>query len=301
MIARDVGASGYGRVVTELRLVNVPIDSLGIPGGTALMPDALGASGLAGRVRPDVTIDVPVRDAVQERGPGGYLAEATFCAVSEILAEVLKGEDRVSLVIGGDCSVLIGALVSLGTSGQPGLVFVDGHEDSWPPEASSHGEVADSELGIALGIVSPPPGLALEVPLVDRSRTLVLGPRDAEELEQNAIPRVDAVATMRDDRWVRSATTSEVTRLVRTTVAGGPWWFHVDLDVLSTEALSAIDYPQPGGLSWDQLERLTSTAIEIGGCLGASVVIYNPELDDGRAAPRIVDYCGLIADLLRGN
>lgn len=65
----------------------------------------------------------------------------------------------------------------------------------------------------------------------------------------------------------------------------------MDLDVLSTEALSAIDYPQPGGLSWVQLERLLATAIAAGCLIGWDVTIYNPDLDpDGSQARRIVEY-----------
>jgi arginase len=34
------------------------------------------------------------------------------------------------------------------------------------------------------------------------------------------------------------------------------------------------------------------------GCLGASVVIYNPDLDGGRAAARIADYVAFIGNRL---
>jgi arginase len=74
----------------------------------------------------------------------------------------------------------------------------------------------------------------------------------------------------------------------------GHWWLHVDLDVLSTEALPAVDYPQPGGIGWERLELVARTALEVPGCAGVSVVIYNPDLDGGAAAPRIVRF---VADL----
>ncbi|HWM35504.1 MAG TPA: arginase family protein, partial [Streptomyces sp.] len=71
------------------------------------------------------------------------------------------------------------------------------------------------------------------------------------------------------------------------------WWLHIDLDVLSTEALPAVDYPQPGGLNWSQLELLTTTALRAPGCLGITLCIYNPDLDPGlQHARRIADYAG---------
>ena len=75
------------------------------------------------------------------------------------------------------------------------------------------------------------------------------------------------------------------------------WWLHVDLDVLSSEALPAVDYRQDGGLSWADLTELTRSAISAGGCLGATVTIFNPDLDpDGRYALAIVEFIGGLAD-----
>jgi arginase len=68
-------------------------------------------------------------------------------------------------------------------------------------------------------------------------------------------------------------------------------WLHVDLDVLSTRALPAVDYQQPGGLSWGQLERLTGAILSSGNVSGMNVTIYNPDLDpDRRFARRIIRY-----------
>jgi hypothetical protein len=61
-----------------------------------------------------------------------------------------------------------------------------------------------------------------------------------------------------------------------------PWWLHADLDVLTTAELAAVDYPQPGGLTWDQLASLTATALATNSCAGWSICDYNPDLDPGR-------------------
>jgi arginase family enzyme len=60
-------------------------------------------------------------------------------------------------------------------------------------------------------------------------------------------------------------------------MAADSFWLHIDLDALRTEALGAVDYRQPGGLAWDELDRLAATAANATGCRGASVVIYNPD------------------------
>ena len=74
-----------------------------------------------------------------------------------------------------------------------------------------------------------------------------------------------------------------------------PWWFHLDLDVLSTQALPAID-PQPGGLGWDELEAVATTALNADP-RGWDVTIYNPDLDPERAhAQRIVGFIGSVIE-----
>lgn len=76
---------------------------------------------------------------------------------------------------------------------------------------------------------------------------------------------------------------------MRTTI---PRWFHLDLDVLSTAALPAVDYQQPGGLGWDELSLLATTALQ-GEPAGWDVTIYNRDLDPERFhARRITRFLG---------
>jgi arginase len=58
---------------------------------------------------------------------------------------------RFPIVLGGDCSILIGNLLSLRRMGRYGLFFIDGHADFYQPEASPTGEVADMDLAIVSG------------------------------------------------------------------------------------------------------------------------------------------------------
>ena len=75
-----------------------------------------------------------------------------------------------------------------------------------------------------------------------------------------------------------------------------PWWFHLDLDVLSTQALPAIDYPQPGGLGWDELAAVATVALSADP-RGWDVTIHNPDLDPERVhARRIVRFIGSVIE-----
>jgi arginase len=220
-------------------------------------------------------------------------------AVRAEVAEAL-GAGAFPLVLGGDCPVLLGCLGGFGVDSSPGLLFIDGHEDAWPPAASTTGEAADMELGFALGMtVSGLPGDPVrEIPRLDPDAVVAIGPRDGGELAAAGVPSIrDLVEVIGPE--TASAAPEEVADQAASRLAQwGPWWLHVDLDVLSTESLPAVDYPQPGGVGWDALTRLSQRALSRPDAMGMTVTIFNPDLDpDGSAASRIVRY---IVDSLAG-
>ena len=260
--------------------IDVPFNSKGHDRGVALGPAAIG---LGSRT-------VAIRDATEERGPFGFRSEDSLVAMVDDVERAVRetwATGDLPVLIGGDCPVMLGAVRAVAG----GLVFVDGHEDAWPPLPEESGEAADSELGIALGIVESP--LRAEL---DADHVVVLGPRDGVELEFAGIPRVGDLVTFRDADWLALVDDDELDATLGP--VGDQWWFHVDLDVLSTDALAAVDYPQPGGIHWARLEHVTQVILSRPGCRGASIVIYNPELDSGAAAPRIAEYGRMVASLL---
>jgi arginase len=201
---------------------------------------------------------------------------------------------------------MLGALAAIADEeGETGLVMLDGHEDAWPPSRSPTGEASDSELAIALGIVAAhlPAPLDQLVPLVGRRNVALLGPRDGPELA------TAGVRSMRDDVAIFvSGSELEGGRIEEWALAGleaidaRTFWLHIDLDILSSQDFPAVDYPQPGGLSWEQLDGLALTVADDRRCRGASIVIYNPDLDpDGSAATAVAEFaCRLIQRSRRG-
>jgi arginase len=252
--------------------------------------------------------DVPVTTPTAERDPAsGIIAPPHLISMVQgvhALVQQALCDDRLALVVGGDCPVLLGCLAAAKERhGRGGLLFVDGHEDAWPPALSPTGEAADMELGLALGVMTVPtlPTLAATLPLVQASDVVVLGPRDAAELRVSAVPTLADRVAFFSDAALRAGDLTALTRaaIQQVQARAGPWWLHVDLDVLSTAALPAIDYPQPDGLSWDHLAAVTMAALSTARPVGWNVTIYNPDRDpDGSAAARIVAYIGDIARIL---
>jgi arginase len=291
---------------SAIRVIEIPFNSSGLSSGVALGPAAILDAGLLDLISGVVAVDlveVPVVGMEPVPGPSGLLSEQALVAcldrAATEIADAIAAE-RFPLVVAGDCPVLLAGLEAIHRArGRPGLVFVDGHEDAWSPSSSPTGEASDCEMGLALGDTPLPDGLAFRHPAVAAGDTAFLGPRDRKEILDagwrsvvDRVPFVDG-ATLASGPVGRIA--FEHAERLRATTDG--WWLHVDLDVLSTDALWAVDYPQPGGLSWAQLDELAAAAIRAGGCIGASIVIYNPDLDsDGSGAGRIARFgAGLAA------
>lgn len=233
-----------------------------------------------------------------DRGRSGLLDEPGLVTlvggVRSFVSSVLGREGR-SLLVGGDCPVLLGGLAALEARfGRSALYMVDGHEDAWPPHDSPTGEASDSEVALALGLVQDVPGELMEVlPRLDTAAVALMGARDAGELAAADVPSLRDRVLLYSDRDIGRLGALRAAReaLARVRAAAPFFWLHLDLDALATDALPAVDYPQAGGLDWEELLVLSSTAWSDPACAGMSLVIYNPDLDpDRRHARRIARF-----------
>jgi arginase len=292
----------------EAEIIGVPTNSSGTPRGVALAPGVLRERGLAAALasRVDLTDsgDLTLPPPSEHRGPSWLRNEGGLIALIRQVSAAVRAArraGRMPVLVGGDCPLLLGALAALQEeAGEAGLLFVDGHEDAWPPRTSPTGEAADCELGLALRLFDEDlsPRLREALPRLNSGHVAALGPRDAGELNRAGVTslagRIGLLARPAD-------LASRTTELTRAAVAALPglWWLHVDLDVLATSELAAVDYPQPDGLSWAQLDAITSTALAAPGCAGWSLCIYNPELDPARSdADRIISHIARVSPAL---
>jgi arginase len=292
--------------MTELELIGVPFDGYGRPGHQALAARVLRECGLVaafGGHHLAVVDDLELPAPSPCRGPDTSLInEAALVALTDSLNRRVGravADGRFPFVYGGDCSTLLGTMTGLRDRvGDVALVFVDGHEDTMPLDVSEDGEAANAEIGLLLGLT----GRLVKGPLRERLPALrpdllaMLGPRD------RSWRRSFNVGSLRD-RGIQLSTVDEVaaapSRAGRRAVEQvrqrtDRWWLHVDLDVLDPKEFRAQGLPdvedEPGGLTWTQLTELLTATVELGGCVGWSVVIYDPEQDPHRSeARRIVE------------
>jgi arginase len=262
--------------------------------GVSGLPDALRAAGLleglpdvrsAGRL--PVPPYVPLRDASTEvLNPDG-IRTFSFSLAERVAFTLDLG--RFPLVLGGDCSILLGAALALRRRGRFGLFFFDGHADFYTPSAEPNGEVASMELALVTG--RGPAALAdLEGrrPLVREEDVVVFGFRDAESAAEYGSPDVRETAMHAFDlAQVRQLGPAEAARqglaaLEAKGVEG--FWIHLDADVLNDEVMPAVDYRMPDGLWPEELSEALAVVLASPLAVGMEVTIYNPTFDDAEGS-----------------
>lgn len=161
-----------------------------------------------------------------------------------------------TVVLGGDCSILLGPLLALKRRGTPGLVFIDAHSDFRHQNVDA---AAGEELAIATGrgghFLTDLEGRG---PLLRDEDVVMIGVREP------------------DDVPFRQATTAAEALEYLTT---DDIWVHVDADILDPSYLPAVDSPEPGGLSPDELVAILRPLLADERVRGMDLCIYDPALD----------------------
>ncbi|WP_119299936.1 arginase family protein [Dongia deserti] len=269
------------------------------PGGVEHLPDALLNAGLARRLgaRRHARLAVPPYDARRDLETN-ILNPARIRDFAIMLADIVGpvvARGSFPIVLGGDCSILLGNLLALRRSGRRyGLLFLDGHADFYQPEASPTGEAADMDLALSTG---RGPALLTDIegmrPLVRDADVAVLGPRDADQARQYGSQPLPPKVFAQDLAEVRRIGAEEAARaaiehLCRPEIDG--FWIHLDVDVLDDAIMPAVGYRIPDGLSWEDLETILRAAMRSGRAAGINITIFEPPQDkDGSIARALVD------------
>jgi arginase len=274
------------------------------PGVRGLAP-ALRARGIVARLGAEDGggLAPPPYSPVIEPATGTRNGEALRGFALDLAGRVadLVGSGRFPLVLGGDCSILIGGMLALRRMGRFGLMFVDGHLDFRHPGNSARlGAVAGEDLAVVTGRgperLANIDGLG---PLVRDEDVVALGERE-DYPEWRDIHGTGM--TVWDFRRLRAwgfaeAAEMAVEKLETNGVEG--FWLHLDADVLDDDLMPAVDSRQPGGMSYGELAELLGVLLRSGLAVGMEVTIFAPELDPtGEIAG---GFAGAIVESFRGR
>jgi len=245
------------------------------------MPEVLRWNGLRARLGASDAgaVEPPAYHAAVH--PCGIRNASSIAAYSRALAEaveVLLVREELAVVLGGDCSILLGTL--LGARRQVdrlGLAFIDAHSDFLTPERSGTHGAAGMDLALAVGLGPPPlSALAPDGPLIAPDAVVHLGLR-----EEDPVLRASGV-TVHDLSEVERAGPAEIaSRALERLEHHSGFWVHVDADVLDDALMPAVDSRVPGGLSYEALVGLLRPLLASPRALGVEFTIYDPDRDPG--------------------
>jgi len=241
--------------------------------------------------------DVPIPQFGNLRRPDtGILNQSEYSQVCQSLAITIierQRQDSALIVLGGDCSITLGAIGAFCAQKKPiGVVYLDAHTDFMDPRESSSGEPADYPLWILTGRgpkeLTKPHGPS---PLLHDENIVIYGYRDPCVIEQSRIhhysrERIAELGLEESIDWGMSHLSSPELSL----------WLHLDVDVIDPSEMPAVHFPEHEGLSMDEVSRLVGSVLNRKNAMGISVACYHNDSDPGgAAAKRIVS---LLADSL---
>jgi arginase len=292
--------TGHGRRVSVL---GVPTSAGSHNPGQEKAPAAWRAAGLIGELRA-AGLDVEDRGDLPaapyrpvEPADGLRDVDRVVEVARRVGDEVaaIRADGRLPLVLGGDCTITLGALAGFGDGG---LVYFDGDADLATPERSDSAVADTMGMTHMLGGGSPRlAGFASRSPLLRPGQVVLFGFDPAEldtaewtELVSRHLYAAPAPAVRADPAGQAGAARAYLER--RT----GAYLVHLDVDVLHTGLFPLANFPHFAGLTLEEA-RVCLNEFTSGEKFGGLVITeVNPDHDpDGQLVKTLV---GVVAEAL---
>ncbi|MEV0225592.1 arginase family protein [Streptomyces sp. NPDC050704] len=229
-----------------------------------------------------------------QEGDGVFNAVA-LAAYTRRLADRIERHVRAGelpVVLGGDCSIQLGAALALRRVGRYGLAAVDASADFRHPGNSDRvGAAGGEELALATGRgqedLTDLEGLK---PYLRDEDVRLFGIRDYdEERTELAALKIPTVTVGHIREWGADDLARATAQSFEVPDLKG-FWVHLDADVLDPSVMPAVDSPDPDGLLPDELIALLRPLVGSPHCAGLNVTIYDPDLDpEGAAGALLAD------------
>jgi arginase len=191
---------------------------------------------------------------------------------------------RFPVVLGGDCSILIGNGLAAKRVGRHGLLFLDGHDDFSAAVGVTMRGAAGQDLAVVTG--NGPSGLSdieglspyfaeQDVVAFGFQQNEPEGEYDRSGFNATAIKKIGASTIEKDGLEY-----SVIEALDHFDQRGvDRIWIHLDADVIRSAEMPAVDSPEPNGLSMAELTTVLRMFMKSALPVGIEITIFDPELD----------------------
>lgn len=210
---------------------------------------------------------------------------------ARLLSRVLS-ERKFPIVIGGDCSIVLGNTLALKQKGNYALFYLDGHTDFIEPQLSQTGAVGGMAAAIAAG--RGPRKLTNindQAPYIKEEYVWCVGNREYEEEYENAVRNSKAkyvsLAMLRE-KGISHCVGSFLGMVHKQRLDG--FWLHLDVDFLADDIMPAVDSRTPDGLTYEEFNEILDSLLASSKITGLDITILDPDLDpSGKYTKDFVD------------
>ncbi|NOU20017.1 MAG: arginase family protein [Bacteroidales bacterium] len=216
---------------------------------------------------------------------------------SEIIANKIHN-DSFLIVLGGDCSVLVGTSIALRKMGRFGLFFLDGHTDYIKPEQSHTHGAAGMDLAIACGYGHPNLTNILNLcPYIEQQNVFCVGNREYDDDYEMPIKESQVTYIPLNELRKRSIkkTVIQFLNMIEKHKLDG-FFIHFDVDVLDDTIMPAVDSRENDGLSYFELEEILTPLIGSNKAFGMEITILDPDLDPNGSYTR--DFIKIVTPII---
>lgn len=193
----------------------------------------------------------------------------------------LLSQNKFPFVLGGDCSILLGAAIALKQKGNYGLFYLDGHTDFMDVSLSETGGVGGMAASIVTGNGPEKLTNILNLsPYIKQENLWCVGNREYDDEYENEIRNSSAtyisLQTLRKQGIINTIQ-SFLSEIESKNLDG--FWLHIDIDVLNDSIMPCVDSRTPDGLTYAEFNELTSYLFQSKKLSGLEITILDPDLD----------------------
>lgn len=219
-------------------------------------------------------------------GESGVLnAEAIINYAKEQADFIIKNyrENTFNILLGGDCSILIGTAIALKKLGNFGLFYLDGHTDYIPAHLSQSAAAAGMDLAIITGLghekLTHIDGLN---PYFSEENIYCAGNAetdDKEYVEQILNSNIEYFDLDRLRKNGFGKTAEDFLTMINSKSLDG-FFIHLDVDVLNDKLMPAVDSRMEDGIDYENLREILQPLVNSPLCFGIEITVLDPDYDE---------------------
>ena len=288
------------RQPNKIALIGAPSSAAAFAPGIEKAPAALRAAGLIERLQ---SIGYEVNDfgdcalhlfADDDEHKRARNLPAIVASLNDLKprAELAVKSGALVLVLGGDCTQIIGLLTGARRYyRQVSLLWFDGDADLNTPASTPSGRLDGMALATVIGKGSPELVRFWGEPQIVREPdTVLFGVDRLDDPEKEFLTRSPVRHNLASDIRSKGAMKSAQHALEQLHADSREFMVHLDLDVIVHDEFPSVSVPRSGGLSSGDVQTALSEFAKHKNLLGLDVAQYNPDQDtDGSGAKKLID------------